>query len=237
MNKEERSGSLTVVGLGPGRAGLITRETWSLLQGAEHVVLRTKIHPTVAALDDAGISYETYDNRYEHAADFETLYASIVRDLLSRAKQGESIVYAVPGSPLVAERTVVLLREHAAEYPSVRLRILPGMSFVEVLYTRLGFDPVDGMMLLDAMDAMQLERASRQNLIITQVWNPGIASDLKLALMDLYGDEYPVTYVHNLALSDESIRELPLYELDRQQDIDHLTTLFLRRQLEGEKLA
>lgn len=237
MKKEETSGTLTVVGLGPGRAGLITRETWQLLQNAEHVVLRTKIHPTVAALDAAGISYETCDNRYEHAEDFEALYTSIARDLLMRAEHGEHIVYAVPGSPLVAERTVVLLREHAAEHPSVDLRILPGMSFVEVLYTRLGFDPVDGMTLLDAMDAMQMEHASRQNLIITQVWNAGIASDLKLALMDLYGDEYPVTYVHNLALPDESIRELPLYELDRQHDIDHLTTLFLRRKEEGEEEA
>jgi len=45
--------------------------------------------------------------------------------------------------------------------------------------------------------------------------------------MELYGDEYEVTYIHNLALPDESLRSMPLYELDRQPDIDHLTTLFV----------
>lgn len=218
---------ITVVGLGPGHAGLITRESWALMEQAEHLVLRTKIHPTVAALDEAGIRYTTYDGFYEEAADFETLYRSIAADLLKKAESFGELVYVVPGSPLVAERTVVLLRELAKD-TRVAVDIRPGMSFVEVMYTRLGIDPVEGLTILDALDIETLKETPAQSLIITQVYSQPIASDAKLMLMDLYPDEYEITYIHNLAMEDESIRQIPLYELDRQPDLDHLTSLYIR---------
>ena len=96
---------LTVAGLGPGDAGLITRETWGRIEAARHILLRTRIHPTVEALDAAGIRYETYDDFYEDAADFEELYERIADDLMVRVKASD-VLYLVPGSPFVAERTV-----------------------------------------------------------------------------------------------------------------------------------
>ena len=105
---------LTVAGLGPGSAGLITRETWARIEAAEHIILRTRIHPTVKVLDAEGISYATYDDFYEEADDFEELYEEIVDDLFARAAEHD-VLYLVPGSPFVAERTVQLLRERAAE--------------------------------------------------------------------------------------------------------------------------
>ena len=221
-------GEIKVIGLGPGRAGLITREAWELMTHAETLVLRTAIHPTVAALREAGLSFTTYDGFYEQAPDFEALYRAIAADLVRRAAAGASIVYAVPGSPLVAERTVVLLRERAAAQ-GVPLTILPGMSFVEVLYTRLGVDPVEGLMILDAEDVAKLHERPFTNLVITQVYDERMASDCKLSLMEFLPDDAPVTFIHNLALPDESVRTIYLYELDRQKDIDHLTTLFVPR--------
>ena len=217
---------ITVVGLGPGRFGLITLESWQVMQQAERLVLRTRIHPTVADIEKRGLTFSSYDGFYEEAPDFETLYHHSAEDLLHRAAEQGDLVYAVPGSPLVAERTVVLLRELAKE-SGVTVDILPGMSFVEVMYTRLGLDPIAGLTILDAEDVGTLKERPAQSLIITQVYDPIIASDTKLMLMDLYPDEYEVTYIHNLALPDESIRKIPLYELDRQKDVDHLTSLFV----------
>lgn len=220
---------ITVVGLGPGRFGLITLESWQVMQQAERLVLRTRIHPTVADIEKHGLTFSSYDGFYEEASDFETLYHHIAEDLLHRAAEQGDLVYAVPGSPLVAERTVVLLRELAKE-SGVTVDILPGMSFVEVMYTRLGLDPIAGLTILDAEDVGTLKERPAQSLIITQVYDPIIASDTKLMLMELYPDEYEVTYIHNLALPDESIRKIPLYELDRQKDVDHLTSLFVPAQ-------
>ena len=235
MEDRKSAGGIRVIGLGPGRAGLITREAWALMEGtkdAGQLVLRTAIHPTVAALRAAGFAFTTYDGFYEEAPDFETLYRAIAEDLMKRAAAGAQIVYAVPGSPLVAERTVVLLRDLAKAHPEGELVIYPGMSFVEVLYTRLGVDPVEGLTILDAEDVAKLSESPFTNLVITQVYDAFTASDCKLALMEFLPDDVPVTYIHNLALPDESVREIPLYELDRQRDIDHLTTLFVRRERE-----
>lgn len=220
---------ITVVGLGPGRFGLITLESWQTMQAVEHLVLRTRIHPTVAEIEKRGLTFSSYDGFYEEAPDFETLYRHIAEDLLRRASEQGDIVYAVPGSPLVAERTVVLLRELAKE-TDIAVDILPGMSFVEVMYTRLGIDPIEGLTILDAEDVSTLKERPAQSLVITQVYDPIIASDTKLMLMEFYPDEYEVTYIHNLALPDESIRKIPLYELDRQKDVDHLTSLFVPAQ-------
>lgn len=220
---------ITVVGLGPGRFGLITLESWQTMQAAEHLVLRTRIHPTVAEIEKRGLTFSSYDGFYEEAPDFETLYRHIAEDLLRRATEQGDLVYAVPGSPLVAERTVVLLRELAKETDTA-VDILPGMSFVEVMYTRLGIDPIEGLTILDEKDVSTLKERPAQSLVITQVYDPIIASDTKLMLMEFYPDEYEVTYIHNLALPDESIRKIPLYELDRQKDVDHLTSLFVPAQ-------
>ena len=193
------------------------------------MVLRTAIHPTVEEIRAAGREFSTYDNFYEQARSFEELYAAIARDLLRRAQEEGDFIYAVPGSPLVAERTVVLLREMAQD-TSVEVEILPGMSFVEVMYTTLGIDPIEGLTIIDAEDVGKLKERPLQSLVVSQVYNQQIASDTKLALMELYGDEYEGIYIHNLALPDESMRRIPLYELDRQPDIDHLTTFFVPRE-------
>lgn len=216
---------LTVAGLGPGDAGLITRETWARIEGAEHILLRTRIHPTVAALDVAGIFYETYDHLYEEADDFDELYASIVDDLLVRVRSMD-VLYLVPGSPFVAERTVQILRERAAEM-GADIEILPAMSFLEPLFAALSLDPVNGLSIVDAMDEDAVAAPPAQDLVITQLYSRELASDLKILLMEHFPDTQEVIYLHHLGLPDERVQRIPLFELDWQDDIDHLTTLFI----------
>ena len=216
---------LTVAGLGPGAPGLVTRETWARIERACHILLRTRIHPTVAALDAAGIAYESYDDFYEEASDFEALYARIVDDLLRRAEK-EEILYLVPGSPFVAERTVVLLRERAIA-EGAEIEILPAMSFLEPLFAALGIDPVQGLSIVDACDEDRIAEGLHEDTIVTQVYARDLASNLKLLLMEHLDDAHGIAYLHHLGLPDERIARIPLFELDRQEDTDHLTSLFI----------
>ncbi|MDO4203147.1 MAG: nucleoside triphosphate pyrophosphohydrolase [Selenomonadaceae bacterium] len=220
-------GSITIVGLGPGRPGLLTMEVWELLKSAGKLIIRTGKHPTVAAVVEQGIEFTTYDDLYEKAESFEALYEDIANDVIAKAQAGADIVYAVPGSPLVAERTVVLIREKLAGRAEPALEIIPGMSFAEVMYSRLGIDPIDGLTIIDAMDLSRLPEEWPTGLIVTQIYDGMTASEAKLSLMELLPDDYEVVYTHNLGLEDESIRRIPLYELDRQPDIDHLTSLYV----------
>lgn len=104
---------ITVVGLGPGSAGQLSVETMELLKNGECVILRTAVHPSVSRLTEENVNFTACDNFYEEGASFEDVYGNIVNFVLEKA-QTQDVVYAVPGSPLVAERTVVLLRERAA---------------------------------------------------------------------------------------------------------------------------
>ena len=219
-------GSITIVGLGPGPFGCISLETWDILQQAPLLLLRTAIHPTVEELLARDIVFESYDSFYERGADFDSIYAAIAADVLERAQQGLDVVFAVPGSPVVAEKTVGLIRSSAKEL-QVPLRVLPGMSFFELLCNRLGIDPQQGITIVDAQEVETLPASLSTGLVVTQVFSPYIASELKLSLMERLQDEAPVTVARHLGLPDESVDSIPLFELDRQAGFDHLTSVYV----------
>lgn len=219
-------GTITIIGLGPGDFGLITLDTWEKITNADKLILRTAIHPTVADLNKRNIVYTTCDEFYEKGTSFEEVYNNIADKLIEEAID-KDVVYAVPGSPLVAEKTVVIIRDKAQQ-KNIKVDIMPGMSFMEVLYQRLNIDPIDGLTILDAADLENLPSDDMPSaLVVTQVYDQHIASDAKLILMEHYPEDYPVTFIRNLSLPDEEIREIPLYELDRQANIDHLTSLYV----------
>ncbi|MDP9370934.1 MAG: SAM-dependent methyltransferase, partial [Chloroflexota bacterium] len=150
------AGEIVVVGLGPGDPGLLTRDAIHWLESGRPVHLRTRIHPTVDALAGAlpaAAAWAGFDRLYERAADFDALYAAIVAELLdaavaAAAADGGAIVYAVPGHPTVGESTVARLRAAAPER-GVRVRIVPGLSFVDAVAADLPIDPlVDGLQLV-----------------------------------------------------------------------------------------
>lgn len=225
--KNKTKGSLTIVGLGPGAAGHLSLETLQLLE-ERFVILRTEVHPTVAELKRRGISYISCDGWYETEATFEDVYDKIASFVLEQARD-KDVVYGVPGSPLVAERTVVLLREKAKE-SNILLMVKPAMSFLDLAYAELGIDPIDGLRIIDAGDFEALAAAGQYPLMVTQVYSRMVASDMKLALMDILPDETELYFIRNMGLVDAECRKIPLFEIDRQPVIDHLTSVFIPRQ-------
>lgn len=217
-------GSITIVGLGPGPFGCLSLETWDLIRQAPKLLLRTAIHPTVDELRARGVQFASYDSVYEQGEDFDAIYQAIAVDVLQQA-QTEAVVFAVPGSPMVAEKTVGLIRAGAAA-AGTPLTVLPGMSFFELLCNRLGVDPQQGLTLVDAMEVSELPPDLSTGLVITQVFSSFVASELKLNLMERLPDEAPVIVARHLGLPDESITTLPLFELDRQSGFDHLTSVY-----------
>lgn len=218
-------GKIQIIGLGPGNEELITLSAYRLMRDADQLLLRTHIHPSVAFLDREHIAYEALDRFYEKGESFEEVYGHIVDYIIEKAADHD-VVYAVPGSPVVAEKTVLMLEAQAPQ-AGISVEVLPGMSFLEVLYTELRMDPVNGVMILDSSDMDKLTARQDIPVVITQVYDKRIASDVKLSLMDLYGDEFEATLVYHISLPDELIRPIHLYELDRLDTIDHLTSLVL----------
>lgn len=218
-------GTITIVGLGPGAVGNLSLETMSFLQNCGQVILRTAVHPTVSELQKQGVKYSSCDDLYEQGASFEEVYSKVADRVLAAAKKGD-VVYAVPGSPLVAEKTVVLLRQLAKEQ-QVQLVIKPSMSFLDLAYVELGIDPIAGLRIIDAQDFYAVSDAGEYPLMITQVYSRLVAGDLKIALMENLADDYEIYFLRNLGLPDEECHPIKLFELDRQAHIDHLTSVYV----------
>jgi tetrapyrrole methylase family protein/MazG family protein len=210
---------IVVVGLGPGSHDHVTVETREAIARAEHRYLRTAIHPSADLVPDA----TTFDDLYEAADTFDDVYTDIAASLIQAAGEHGEILYAVPGSPLVLERTVRYLRDA----DDVDLVLVPALSFLDVAWARLGVDPVDaGVRLVDGHEFATAAAGERGPLLVAHTHANWVLSDIKLAVDEAAGDE-PVTILHALGTPDEQIIEVAWADLDRTIDADHLTSLWI----------
>ncbi|WP_018131765.1 bifunctional methyltransferase/pyrophosphohydrolase YabN [Effusibacillus pohliae] len=216
-----------IVGLGPGSWAGLPLGTYQILQEGKPIFLRTERHPVVQELKRRGIPFQPLDELYERAEDFESLYREIVEFLLREAKQRGEIVYAVPGHPGVAERTVQIALEKGPA-AGVQIKLGPGHSFLDELLLRVGVDPTDGLLILDGTGLHVQHLNPAIHTVLVQVYNQDVAADVKLSLMEIYPDDYPVTVARAVGVDgEERIERVPLYELDRLDWVDHLTTLYI----------
>ena len=232
--------AITIVGLGPGSIYDVTLEAQQVLvDAANHeqtVYFRTIIHPTVEPLkqDIPTLRIESFDRLYDKSEDWSSLYGQIATEICTLAEQ-QPIIYVVPGHPLVGETSVQLVLQLARER-GLSTRIVAGLSFVEPICSLLELDPFAlGAQIVDATSLATLrsdELASRiiptVPLMIVQVYNRRLASEVKLALGEFYPDEWPVKLVRAAGVGDEeAVIEMPLYELDRNNFANHLSTLYV----------
>lgn len=217
--------TITVIGLGAGDLEQLPLGIYRKLQHADRLVARTEEHPAVRELRAEGVQIESFDSIYEAHDSFEKVYEEIVAELLGMSRQYR-VTYAVPGHPLVAERTVQLLieKERAGE---VALEISGGSSFLDPIFTALRIDPIDGFQLLDGTDLKRDGIRMDQHVLIGQVYDAFVASDVKLTLMDKYRDDHPVTIVTAAGSKEEKLTTVPLFELDRTVTLDNLTTVYV----------
>jgi tetrapyrrole methylase family protein/MazG family protein len=226
---------ISIVGLGPGDLNALTMGTVDILRKSNKTFLRTIKHPTVKFLETENIKFETFDNAYEKSESFDDVYQLIAKDLIRASKEFGDIVYAVPGHPLVAEKSVTILLKMCKE-DNIKTKILPAVSFVDSIMEALKIDPINGVKIIDAFDIKNQIMDKRTGLIITQVYNKLITSEVKLALLEYYRDDTKIYFVRAAGIEGlESIREIDLYELDRQEDIDYLTSVYVPKNLENTK--
>ena len=226
---------IKIIGLGPGDPQSLTVGAVEQLKKCNNIYFRTEIHPTVDYIKEIGIKFETYDYYYETSSSFDEVYKNIAEDLIKVYKEKGDLVYAVPGHPLVAERSVYnlidLCKENKIEY-----KIIPAVSFIDAMMDRLQIDPINGLKVIDAFDIKNQILDKRIGTIITQVYNPLIASEVKLSLCEYYNDETEIIYCRAVGIEgEESIRKIPLYELDMQEDIDYLTSIYIPKNLKNKK--
>ncbi|MBD7910968.1 nucleoside triphosphate pyrophosphohydrolase [Clostridium cibarium] len=226
---------IKIVGLGPGNIDELTIGAINTLKEKSDVIVRTEKHPVVEYLKTEGVNFTSYDYVYEELTNFDKVYEEIASDLINKHKERGNLVYAVPGHPLEAEKSVTNLINLCKEN-SVKYEIVPATSFLDVIMNRLEIDFTDGIKVVDAFDIDKQIFDKRVGTVITQVYNQFIASEVKIKLGEYYSDETEIIYCRAIGVEgEESIRNIPLYELDMQDDLDYLTSVYVPRDIKNKK--
>jgi tetrapyrrole methylase family protein/MazG family protein len=234
------TGRLAVVGLGPGGIEQLTVGVLRRLATGGRLFVRTRRHPVVADLEAMGFVFESMDDLYETIPDYDELYQAIAERLVAaaegrfdlsgepRRRPGEQpaasdreIVYAVPGHPTVAEhsvqRAVFLARE-----AGLPVEVVAGLSWLDAAWADLLLDPTGlrNLAVVDALDETAPFKAT-SSYLVSHVYHPLVAGNLKIRLMDAFPDE------HRVVVFQAGRSEVPLHELDRVPWLDHLTSLWV----------
>jgi tetrapyrrole methylase family protein / MazG family protein len=217
-----RKPRVVVVGLGPAGADLLLPAARAALERVPVRFVRTARHPAVVDLARDGIELEPLDLLYDSADDLDAVYAAIADRVVETARERGEIVYAVPGSPTVAERSVELVRAAGLE-----IELIPGISFVDLAWWRLDIDPMHGARVVDARSFAIDAAGASGAMLLAQCDSRQVCSEVKLALLETLAPDHEVTVLQRLGLADEHVFTVALADLDREVEPDHLTSLFV----------
>ncbi|MBT2648858.1 nucleoside triphosphate pyrophosphohydrolase [Bacillus sp. ISL-34] len=216
---------ITIMGLGAGDLDQLPLGIYKKLLQTEQCFVRTIDHPVIGDLKREGINFTAFDGIYEKHDQFEAVYEEIAGTLLQEASN-RSVLYAVPGHPMVAEKTVQLLLEKGPAL-GIAIKLEGGQSFLDPLFQAVKIDPIEGFQLLDGTDLSPDDLHITQHMIIGQVYDAFSASNVKLTLMEKLPDDYEVYIVTAAGSSQEKVTKCALFELDRQLELSNLTSVYV----------
>jgi tetrapyrrole methylase family protein / MazG family protein len=226
--KQKSFSGITILGLGPGDSGHLTRQVWDWLNAIQEIYVRTDEHPSVKDFP-VGLTVHSFDSLYQQADSFEKVYDEIVEQIISLGHLPQGVTYGVPGHPYIAEATTPAIVQRA-EDAGIPVQVMEGLSFIEPTCTALGLDPFPYLVLVDALELSVLHHPAfspAHPAIIAQIYSRQVASEVKLSLNAVYPDEHPVQLVHAAGTPDQLVERLALFEIDRSMHIGISTVLYL----------
>lgn len=216
---------IEVIGLGAGDINQLSLGIYKKLTNTETTIFtRTIDHPVIDSLQAEGVRFESFDAMYEEEEQFGTVYDRITEALLKHATEAsETLIYTVPGHPMLAEKTVqlLLLQEE------VEVTVVGGQSYLDDLFTSLKIDPIEGFQFIDGTSFNRSALGYSHHLIFCQVYDRFIASNVKLALLEDLPADYKVTIIEAAGSEQERITMIPLEELDHSMEISNLTSVYV----------
>lgn len=214
---------IEIIGLGAGDMDQLSLGIYKKLTNKKGVIYtRTVDHPVIGSLQQEGVTFEAFDHVYEKEEQFTAVYQTIVDTLIEKAKDA-SIIYTLPGHPMLAEKTVQLLLEQT----EVEVEVAGGQSYLDDLFTALKIDPIDGFQFVDGTSFERSQLDYRHHLLFCQVYDRFIASDVKLTLLEDLPPDYPVTVVEAAGSTLEVIRSIPIDELDHSIEVSNVTSVYV----------
>ena len=209
---------ITVIGLGNERGDLTKRGEEAILQAAKagaKIAVRTAKTRSYQSVLDLGVEHVCLDYVYEKSRNFRTLTKNLASAVLAL---GENSVYLVDGAPSEDTSVKALMRSKRG-----KIKVIDGVSKITSIASKANF----GGCSFSAVSAYELiERAGELSLplIVYDLDDQALASDCKLLLGDLFGEETRVQFV-----SQTGAKEIALFQLDRQNDYDYTSAVAIEQ--------
>lgn len=207
---------ITVIGLGVEKDDLTKRGEAAILSAAREgrtIVVRTANTRSYEAVRALGVPHVCLDEVYARSRNFATLSKNLAKAVTD---YGDGTVYLVDGAA-TEDNSVKALSKRLRG----KLEIIDGVSRVTALVRAAAWQGCS----YTAVSAYELsERAASGGLslplVVYDLDDRALASDVKLLLGDRFGEELPVLY-----LTDGRAKQTPLYALDRQDGYDYTTAV------------
>ena len=205
---------ITVIGLGVEKGDLSRRGEEIILNGAKSgrkVVVRTANTTSYQTVAELGVEHSTLDCVYESSRNFATLAKNLAKAV---AELGDDTIYLVDGAATEDNSVKALMKRTRG-----KIEIVDGVSKTTALVRAANFKGCS----YTAVSAYELfEKAGSLSLplVVYDLDDRGFASDVKLLLGNLYGEETQVKYI----LGGKA-KKISLFELDRQKAYDYTSAV------------
>lgn len=203
---------IILVGLGTNENDL-TVKAQNLINSSLTKIVRTSLTLSANSLKKQNIDYVSLDSVYEKSRNFDTLNKNLAKEVISYAKNGD-VVYFVDGSVNSDNSCKEIIKKHK------NVEIYTGVSYADKTFERLKICE-ESYMQISAYDILNFDTITPK-CVVYAITSKQIASNVKLKLMDVFGEEIKIYF------TDNSIaKEIYLYELDWQDSYDYSTTIYI----------
>ncbi len=209
---------ITIIGLGVEKGDLTRRGEQAVLsavQAGAPVLVRTAKTRSYQTVLDLGIPHATLDFVYEKSRSFKTLSKNLASAVINA---GENAVYLVDGAASEDYSVKELLKKTRG-----KAQVIDGVSKVGAIASLARFAGCS----YTAVSAYELyERAGELSLplIVYDLDDRALASDCKLLLGNLFGEEISALYIQG-----GKRLKTPLYAIDRQKAYDYSSAVAIER--------
>lgn len=194
--------SITLIGLGI-RKGDLTLSADRALKNADKILARTAASGSFKSLENYTV--ETLDRIFEKSRNFDTLNKNLAKEVLTAGKTG-NVCYCVDGAVSEDEACRIILKKdkNAVVYEGVSR-----VSHIKNL-AKLSCSTVTA---LSAYEVRTLK--SCRAAVVYDIDDEYAASEVKIVLSDLFGEETECAFVRG-----DEVKKIKIYELDRQKNYD-----------------
>lgn len=188
------------------REGDITERGAKAVETAQTLVVRTKETESYKSVLKRNANAVGLDDLYLKSRNFDTFNKNACAAVLKLLKSGD-VTYAVDGSATEDDTVKAILKKHK------NVEIISGVSAFSSAAERVGISSTVNA-CVSAYDVSGMKNVAAPTVIYA-LDSKKTASDVKLKLADVFGEETEVYFV------GKTVKKIPVYELDRQNFYDY----------------